>query len=71
MSLTASSTNGQAEVSKYDYSKDVEWYYKEPNNLRSTCRDLFEKYSHISPEEVKPHILELVCLKYSLITHGY
>lgn len=60
MSLATTQTESQAEVSKWDYSKDVEWYFQEPDNLRSTCRELFEKYSHIPPEEVLPHILEIV-----------
>lgn len=72
MSSTATQTDSQAEVSKWDYAKDVDWYLKEPGNLRSECRKLFENYSHIPPEEVEPHILELVSLTMFLpITYGY
>ena len=71
MSLTTTQTDSQAKVSKWDYSKDVKWYDKEPHNLRSTCRELFENYSHIPPEEVESHVLELVCFKYLPSTYAY
>ena len=71
MSSAATQTDSQSEVSKWDYSKDVEWYLKEPDNLRSTCRELFENYSHIPPEEVVPHIIELVCLNHLPVAYPY
>lgn len=63
MSSTATQTDSQTKNSKNDYNKDVAWYIKEPDNLRSTCRELFENYSHIPSEEVIPHILEVVRLE--------
>ncbi len=45
------------------YSKDVPWYFKELANLSPACRELFENYSHVPPEEVDSHIYELVRLE--------
>ena len=41
-------------------SKDVGWYDNEIEELNARARELFEKYSGIPPEQVLPHIYEIV-----------
>lgn len=40
--------------------KSVEWYTPILENISEAQRDLLENYSHISPDSVIPHILEVV-----------
>ncbi len=69
MSSTAIQTDRQAE--RDQYSKDVPWYLKELANLSPACRELFENYSHVPPEEVNSHIYELVRLENILVTRPW
>ena len=69
MSSTAIQADRQAE--RDQYSKDVPWYFKELADLSPACRELFESYSHIPPEEVDSHIYELVGLQNILVTRPW
>lgn len=40
--------------------KSVGWYTPTLENISEPQRDLFENYSHIAPDRVIPHILEVV-----------
>jgi hypothetical protein len=40
--------------------KSVGWYTPTLENLTEPQRDLLENYSHITPDRVIPHILEVV-----------
>ena len=63
MSSTADQANDEAEVDQY--SKDVPWYHKGLEDLSPACRELFENYSHIPPEEINSHVFEMVRLNQS------
>lgn len=41
--------------------KSVGWYTPTLDNISDIQRDLLENYSHIEPNSVIPHILEVVC----------
>jgi hypothetical protein len=40
--------------------KSVGWYTPTLDTISDTQRDLLENYSHIAPDRVIPHILEVV-----------
>ena len=40
--------------------KSVGWYTPTLENITEAQRDLLENYSHIAPDRVIPHILEVV-----------
>lgn len=40
--------------------KSVGWYTPTLDNVSDVQRDLLENYSHIKPDRVIPHILEVV-----------
>ena len=42
--------------------KSVGWYEPTLESITEAQRDLFENYSHIPPEKVIPHIIEIVSL---------
>lgn len=44
-------------------SKDVPWYQAEPGDFSPVCRELLETYSHIEPDRVEAHVLEIVGLR--------
>ena len=41
-------------------SKDVAWYFPPITAVSEPVRDLLENYSHYTPDEVIPRILEIV-----------
>lgn len=47
--------------------KSVGWYTPTLENVSEAQRDLLENYSHIEPDRVIPHILEIV--RYSTFRH--
>jgi len=46
-------------AAKPNSDKSSIWYSPEVKNLSSSARELLEKYSHISPELVESHVLEV------------
>lgn len=40
--------------------KSVPWYIPSITSVPDDVRDLLEKYSHIAPEEVVPHVVRMV-----------
>ena len=40
--------------------KDVQWYQTDLETVSPQARELLEKYSHIPPDKVIPHILKIV-----------
>lgn len=41
-------------------SKDLPWYKAELGDFSPACRELLETYSHIEPDQVNAHILDVV-----------
>ena len=58
MSSTTFQMNTQTKAGQC--SKDVAWYFKEFPELSPAGRDLFENYSHIPPDKIESHVLEIV-----------
>ena len=49
-----------SEASTPHGSRDVPWYKAQVENVSPECRELLEHYSHIAPDRVETHILEIV-----------
>lgn len=51
--------------------KTVAWYNPALSALTEAQRDLFENYSHLAPDRVIPHILEVVRTPPSPLSYSY
>lgn len=40
-------------------SKDVPWFHKTPLGLSAAARELLQKYSHISADQVNLHVIKI------------
>lgn len=60
MSSTTTQTDNQVRADRL--SKDVPWYHKEIEAFRPAGRELLENYSHIPPNDIEPHVFEIVRL---------
>lgn len=55
-------TLNSEEVQSSARDKNVPWYTADFTDLQPSARALLEQYSKIPPEQVVPHILDIVCL---------
>ena len=62
---SSSPANPRLKIGSRD--KSVGWYQPTLDNITEAQRDLLEKYSHLAPDDVIPHILEIVRISPSLI----
>ena len=63
--MTSTETNGSSTTTTVPLKigsrdKSVGWYTPTLENITEVQRDLLENYSHVAPDRVIPHILEVV-----------
>ena len=64
MPSTTTQTDDQAQTDRF--SKGLPWYQKSIENFGPAGRELLENYSHIPPDEIDSHVLEMVRLTNSM-----
>jgi hypothetical protein len=44
-------------------SKDNPWYQEDPVIIQPEARELLENYSHVAPDQIEKHVLDIVSLR--------